>query len=321
MAEIAYLQVTRRCNQVCRFCSNPSTGHLIPLRRAKAWVDRFVSRGYRGLILTGGEPTLHPDLAKIVRYAIKKKIVPRLITNGQNTGKPGFLERLREAGLGQMHVSIYSNRPEVQAFLTQKKDSLACIERSMDEAGRLGVRVDVNTVINHYNADHLSEIVAWVIKRWPFVRHQVWNNMDPQMNRAAENTDTIPKLREFELELHRAMRLLDASGRTFRAERVPLCYMTDFAHTSTETRKIVKKEGRAIYFLDEKGVSFQHKKGYWKYNKSSRCSVCTLNPICAGLYQMDVYYSSEELCPVFVSREEVIRRILPAERAKARGGK
>ena len=46
------------------------------------------------------------------------------------------------------------------------------------------------------------------------------------------------------------MRFLHKEGRTFRVERVPLCYMTEFAHCSTETRKIVKGEERVGDKLD-----------------------------------------------------------------------
>ena len=313
MAEIAYLQLTRVCNQTCRFCSNPETGHTIPLRRAKDWIDRFHERGYAGLILTGGEPTLHPDLAKIIRHARRRGIPPRMITNGQRAGEPGFLESLHEAGLDHMHVSVYSHRPRVQGFLTGKADSLACITRTLDEARRLGMRVDINTVISRYNANHLSGLVRWILKQWPGIHHFVWNNLDPMMNRAAKNTDTIPKLRDLEVELFRAMSHLRASDRTFRVERVPLCFMTDFAECSTETRKIVKSEGRAIYFLDEKGIKVQDQKAFWSYGKAPRCSVCALEPVCAGLYEMDRYYSSDELCPVFVSREELVRRIVASD--------
>lgn len=310
MAEIAYLQLTRRCNQVCRFCSNPPNGRLLPLERAKAWIDRFARKGYAGVILTGGEPTLHTEIEAIVRHARRRGIPPRIITNGQRTAEPGFLERLRDAGLDHLHVSIYSHRPEVQASLTGKKDSLACIERTLDRIGALGLRADANTVLNRYNAGHLGELAAWLIRRWPFLGHFVYNNLDPLMNRASENTDTIPRLRDFELELHRALALLESTGRSFRVERVPLCYMAEFAHAATETRKIVKTEGRAIFFLDEKRLRVQDHKGFWTYGKSPRCARCTLEPICAGLHQMDRYYSSEELCPVFVDRDAVIRRIL-----------
>jgi MoaA/NifB/PqqE/SkfB family radical SAM enzyme len=310
MAEIAYLQLTRLCNQECRFCSNPENGRRIPVRRAKAWIDRFARKGYAGVILTGGEPTLHPDLARLIRHAQTRGIPPRIITNAQRTAEPGLLEGLRSAGLRHMHVSVYSCRPKVQGFLTGKKDSLANIAKTLDEAGRLKLRVDINTVINKYNADHLDALVRWVIGGWPFVRHFVWNNLDPTMNRATKNPDTIPRLRDFELSLFRAMSAVHASGRTFRVERVPLCYMTDFAHCSTETRKLVKSEGRAIYFLDEKGIKVQNTRGFWSYGKAPRCRACALETVCAGLYEMDRYYKSDELCPVFVSKERLARRIL-----------
>jgi len=309
VAEIAYLQLTRVCNQSCRFCSNPDTGHTIPLRRAKTWIDKFKERGYAGLILTGGEPTMHPDLDKLVAYARKRGIPPRIITNGQKLAAKGGLERLRDAGLEHMHVSVYSHRPKTQGFLTGKKDSLSRIFKTLDNAGRLNIRVDINTVINSYNADHLSGLVEQILRRWPYIFHFVWNNLDPLMNRAAENRDTIPKLRDFEVELFRAMTLVKRSGRTFRAERVPLCYMTDFAEFSTETRKIVKSEGRAIYFLDEKGIKVQDKKAFWSYGKAPRCAACSLESVCAGLYEMDRYYSSDELCPVFVPLADVAGRV------------
>ena len=56
------------------------------------------------------------------------------------------------------------------------------------------------------------------------------------------------------VSLELAMEYLHATGRTFRAERVPLCYMKRFAWASTETRKIVKEEERCISFLTKKGL-------------------------------------------------------------------
>ena len=64
------------------------------------------------------------------------------------------------------------------------------------------------------------------------------------------------------------MDYLVSTGRTFRAERVPLCYMRRFAWASTETRKIVKEEERCIRFLDFKG--FIHQKEFL-HGKGSAC--------------------------------------------------
>ena len=308
MAELAYLQVSRVCNQKCLFCSNPANGRVITWDEAATWIDSFAKDGAAGVILTGGEPTLFPELPRLIAYAVSRKLVPRLITNGQSTADLGYLRSLVRAGLAHMHLSIYSCRPEVQARLSSNPDSLGNIRRSLRHAGKLGIRVDINTVINKANAGHLSELVRWVVAQAPQVRHFVWNNLDPRMIRAAVNEEFVPRLRDFEVELHKAMTWLAATGRSFRVERVPLCFMSEFPHRSTETRKFVKEEGRRIYFLDEKGLRVQDRSA-WTYQKSERCRLCRLEALCAGLYQLGVYYSEAELCPVFTDPAWVARRV------------
>lgn len=309
MAELNYLQVARVCNQKCLFCSNPENGRTITLEEGRALVDSFAGNGAAGVILTGGEPTLFAELPSLVAYAREKGLPPRLITNGQRTSSFEYLESLAKAGLEHLHVSVHSHLDEVQGRLTGNPESLRRIRRTLENAGRLGLRVDINTVINKENAGHLSRITAWLAREFPFLRHFVWNNLDPMMNRASLNPGLVPKLSDFEVELHHAMTGLHETGRTFRVERVPLCFMSDFPHRSTETRKFVKEEGRRIFFLDEKGLRVQDRRS-WSYGKAPRCGSCSLDPLCAGLYQMDVYYSSAELCPVFVDAKDVARRVL-----------
>ncbi len=110
-------------------------------------------------------------------------------------------------------------------------------------------------VINHYNESHLDLTVKFLVKQFPDIRHFVWNNLDPLMMRKTKVAfSTLPDFEIFESSLGKAMKYLDETGRTFRVERVPLCFMRDFEHTSTETRKIVKEEERMVYFLDEREV-------------------------------------------------------------------
>lgn len=307
MANLGYIQVTRLCNQKCRFCSNPEREATLTLAEAKAMIDDFVTRGYDGVILTGGEPTMHPDLGEIVSYSHQQGIHPRLITNGQKTADEGVLRDLVDRGLDHLHVSIQSFDPETQAFLTCNDDSLANVLATFEHIGRLGINADVNTTINHYNAGYLDKLVMLLVQRFPFLRHFVWNNLDPSMNRATQNPDVVHRLWECEVSLHRAMQFLESTGRTFRAEKVPLCYMAEYAHCSTETRKIIKGEERIVRFLDEKGMV---RETLFRHGKAAACGVCRFEPICAGLYDMDVHYSSSELFPVFLDPENVRRRVM-----------
>ncbi len=306
MANLGYMQVVRHCNQYCRFCSNPATGWMLDLPTAKKQIDDFVERGYFGIILTGGEPSLSELIPEISRYAVSKNLHVRMITNGSRIAKDGVAASYVEAGLRHFHVSIHSCREEMEDWLTGVKGSFALAMQALEQLGKASAVVNINTVINRFNADHLDENVRYLTGRFPFIRHFVWNNLDPSMGRAETNRDTAHRLADFELSLARAMRFLHAGGRSFRVERVPLCYMTEFAHCSTETRKIVKGEERIVHFLDDKGTIRQTD---FRHPKSEVCRHCSLDEICGGLFELGEHYDLGELHPVFVSKEEIIRKI------------
>jgi MoaA/NifB/PqqE/SkfB family radical SAM enzyme len=306
MANIGYMQLVRHCNQYCRFCSNPASGWMLDLDTAKREIDDFVARGYFGIILTGGEPSLSEIVPDVTRYAIDRGLHVRMITNGSRLAKPEIARAFVEAGLRHYHVSIHSCREELEDFLTGVKGSHALAMSALENLGALDATVNINTVINKLNADHLHENVRTFCERFPFIRHFVWNNLDPSMGRAETNRDTAHRLADFELSLARAMRWLHKTGRTFRVERVPLCYMTEFAHCSTETRKIIKNEERIVHFLDEKGTVRQTD---FVHAKADVCKSCSFDAICGGLFELGDHYDLAELHPVFIPADEIVRKV------------
>lgn len=307
MANLGYMQLVRGCNQYCRFCSNPASGYVLDLATAQRQIDDFVARGYFGIILTGGEPSLSPIVPEVAAYARDRGLHVRMITNGSQLARDGLAERYVAAGLAHFHVSIHSARAELEDFLTGVKGSHQLAMQALERLGAAGATVNINTVINAYNADHLDETVVALTRRFEFISHFVWNNLDPSMGRAETNRDTAPRLADFELSLARAMRYLHRSGRSFRVERVPLCYMTEFAHCSTETRKIVKGEERIVHFLDTKGTVRQTD---FRHPKAEVCRHCTLDGICGGLFERGDHYDPAELAPVFVDPQPIIDRVL-----------
>jgi MoaA/NifB/PqqE/SkfB family radical SAM enzyme len=309
MANLGYIQLTRACNQLCRFCSNPPSGLEATSNAVCALVDDFVERAYDGVILTGGEPTLVPWLTDVVRHASARGLAVRIITNGQLLAEGELLGELVAAGLRHCHVSLYSHDPTVHDALTRNAGSHGRAVRALERIGaEPGLTADVNCVINKYNAGALDELVRFVLQRFPRVRHLVFNNLDARMNRVAENPDTVPKLTDFELSLQRALRLAEASGCSFRVERVPLCYMAEWAHCSTETRKIVKDEERIVHFLDQKGMVRQQKSAF-VHGKADVCRVCRLDAICAGLDGLGEFRDDSELYPVFLDPAPIADRV------------
>jgi len=86
--------------------------------------------------------------------------------------------------------------------------------------------VQINTVINRYNQDHLDKIVVFLTKHFPSIRHFVWNNLDPLMMEKTDITiTTLPDFEVFSESLNKAMNHLYLNNKTFRAERIPLCFL------------------------------------------------------------------------------------------------
>lgn len=284
MANIWYIQVNRHCNNSCHFCSNPSNGRNISYEKWKNIIDDFIMRKYRGIIFTWWEPTLSPDLPKWILYAKQSWIESRIISNWMMCSSYEYMKKLADAWLELVHFSVYSYNPKIHDFLTDTPGSWRKLMLSIGNALNLWVRVQINTVINHYNQKHLDATVMFLVKQFPKIKHFVWNNLDPLMMRKTSTAmSTLPDFDEFEKPLWRAMEFLEKSWRTFRVERVPLCYMKWFEHFSTETRKIVKDEERIVHFLDERDV-VEQKASWFYHDKWPECATCDLNPICAWIW-------------------------------------
>ncbi|MDD2566140.1 MAG: radical SAM protein [Candidatus Gracilibacteria bacterium] len=304
MANIGYIQVNRYCNNNCHFCSNPSNEKDISYERGIELINEFILKKYEGVIFTGGEPTLSKDLPKWIEYAKSKSINSRVISNGSITSDFDFAKKLKDAGLKLIHFSIYSHIEKIHDFLTGNPGSYQNVIKSIQNMTKLGVEVQINTVINHYNEDHLDKIVMFLNKQFPNIYHFVWNNLDPLMMQQTKIAlTTLPNFDAFEISLKKAMDFLTSKRKTFRAERVPLCFMRGYEFVSTETRKIVKNEERLVYFLDsrevinDKGLDFIH-------DKKPECTECDLNPICGGVYESEKFYSYVKVKPQKLSKTE-----------------
>lgn len=309
MAEINYIQVTRICNQNCRYCSNPVNGSIAPFEKVVDILRKYAETNSTGVIFTGGEPTLYPYLPEAIRCSVKLGIPARIITNGLMCSDLSYISTLKKSGLSHIHFSIHSHRKDLHEYITRTAGSFDELLKAIENAGKIGIRADITTVINKYNSKELHLLAEFIIKNFPFVRHIVFNNLDPGEEQPIEDLSAIPVFSEFEASLAKAMRMLDNSGRTFRVEWVPLCFMSEFPHCSTETRKMVKNESRTTFFLDDRDVMRQPS---WKHIYTERCSQCGAKPICAGLFMKNTFYRAEieELCPIFFDVDAVRKKIL-----------
>jgi len=181
------------------------------------------------------------------------------------------------------------------------------------------LHLDINTTINAVNIKYLSEFIGYLINKFPKINHYVFNNLDigesdkNLRSRAWYHKEVIARLYDIELELHKTAKLLINNRKTFRMERVPLCYMSGFEQFSTETRKIIKEESYRCIFIekDKKDVYMElYDPRKERRFKGETCKSCKMNPICAGVC-VEYYdlYGDSELFPVFDNPDNVILKV------------
>lgn len=311
----AYLQITRKCNNRCVFCSNPQFDYQLTLEEIKNVVNDYKKRGVTEITLSGGEPTTYKQLPEIISYLHKNKFDIKIVTNGVNFSDYSYVKKLFDSGLRDVHISVHTYLGEVADKLSRKDGHLKKSLQGISNALRVGMHVSINSTINSLNCKHLSKFIGFMINKFPEIKHYVFNNLDPgnadsiTLSEAWKNQWIIARFVDMELELSRTASLLNKKNKSFRIERVPLCYMQGFEQFSSEARRRVKSEEYLCYFLEKGGNNFlmEIKSGEIERRvKSESCKFCRLDCICAGVSEEYAkLHGLGELFPVFQDPESI----------------
>src|SRR5207302_10883544 len=80
---LAHIIPIRRCNLSCAYC-NEYDDHSapVPVEEMYRRIDRLASFGTTIIIISGGEPLLHPELDLIIRRIRQNGMTAGMITNG-----------------------------------------------------------------------------------------------------------------------------------------------------------------------------------------------------------------------------------------------
>jgi len=113
------LELTEACNLKCRFCYNSQQPILCS--RYKNIIDRLESEKVMEIVLTGGEPMLHPDFIKIVELCSTKFIKVQIQTNGTHITKE-MAKTLESFQVQSVNVSLHGFE-ETNDYLTGVKGS------------------------------------------------------------------------------------------------------------------------------------------------------------------------------------------------------
>ena len=152
---LVWVELTRRCNLTCAHCyieGGAARENEMPASEFYRLIDEFADMGVWAIAFTGGEPTLHPEFASLVRHARKRQLLVGIATNGMFL-TDALLDSLPRDGV---IISISLDNLHVGAaheFNASTRAILRCQES--------GFLTNIMTNSNRESIHYLNKLVEW----------------------------------------------------------------------------------------------------------------------------------------------------------------
>ncbi len=167
---MSWLEPTRKCNITCDACfaiNDPNSQKS--LDRIHQELDTLLQiRRCDAVLIAGGEPLTHPDIAQVVRMVKSRGVKAQLVTNGVGLDPP-LLHELHRNGLYGVtfHVDAHQARPgwkgKNEIELNELRQYFADMVRTEG-----GLVCAYNTTIFPDTLKYVPEIVSWTCRN---IRH------------------------------------------------------------------------------------------------------------------------------------------------------
>jgi 7,8-dihydro-6-hydroxymethylpterin dimethyltransferase len=169
---VGVLEITSSCNLTCPMCyagSSPGGKHL-SLADCKRQIDRLVEVEGRAEVcqLSGGEPTIHPQLEQILEYALSREIDYVMInTNGIRFAKDPALVELVARHKDRMEIYFQFDGLNDDVYRALRGEPLLEIKlAALDALQRAGIQVTlVCTLQGGVNDDQMGPLVEFGLSR------------------------------------------------------------------------------------------------------------------------------------------------------------
>jgi cyclic pyranopterin phosphate synthase len=175
--EYLRISVTDRCNFRCLYCM-PAEGlpwlpkaEILSYEEIAGVVGQLAPLGLRRLRITGGEPTIRPNLERLIRLL---RAVPEiqdiaLSTNGVKL--PELAPVLQDAGLDRLNMSADSLRPERVAAIARRNLGLDPVAAALaaEHAGIGPIKINV-VVMRGINDDEIIDFARLTLEHAWHVR-------------------------------------------------------------------------------------------------------------------------------------------------------
>ncbi|HJL29184.1 MAG TPA: radical SAM protein, partial [Polyangiaceae bacterium LLY-WYZ-15_(1-7)] len=292
----ALIKVGYGCNDHCSFCHTLHVRHVDgSAAEVHAKIRRAKELGHTMVVLSGGEPTIRPELFEWAAHVAELGMDFGLVTNGRLLAYEDAVERLLASRLRYVYLSLHGGTAKVHDLMVRSRAFEETYGALANLTGK-GLDLSVNCVVTKHNAAHLRGLVDAVL---PYPDALVKLSMvEPKGGGDALFRNLMPRVSDIAEKVADAIRYGDAkvaeagaAGPRFVHGALPLCLMPGledrFDDLKTHRFRTMIEVGEPDFFpVDDLN----------KVQPEASCAGCALRGPCPGLYRgYHEVFGAEEL--------------------------
>lgn len=164
-----FLVMDYNCNNACISCAKKleEKGRM-GLEDITKEIDKIRPTEDDFIEISGGEPTLRPDLFDIISN-IKQNYSTNIIilSNGRKFKDISFAKEIKKVGADRVMTTFYSPFEKIHDEITQAEGSFSDAFEGLNNLEGIGLPISVKSIILKQNYLHLSEFVSFAYKNFP----------------------------------------------------------------------------------------------------------------------------------------------------------
>jgi len=299
-----WVRLTRVCNNNCLFCldADEQDGSYEPTESILALLREGRAREFNQAVLSGGEPTLHPDFFAIVSETKKMGYKrTQIITNGRMFSYPGFAERAVAAGLDEATFSLHAGDPSAFEALTRTPGSYDEALKGFMRAAKLsGLAVSVDILLTGRTMPGLT---GW-IKRLSDLGASEFDILYPIPFGEAwkHKNDVFFNLEERAKDIVKAFEFCEERGVKAWSNRIPARVFEGaerFIQSPLKLRVEVEAKRDMFEALANRGVE--------PPCSGERCALCHVADFCRSLRKFSDAVASKKASSILITENNVAR--------------
>jgi len=289
------LKVGFQCNNNCIFCAQAHRKHLgdQTTEKLKKDLEDAYNKGIKEVVFTGGEPTIRPDILKLVTFArdVGYEVI-QIQTNGRMLSYKKFCEKLIKCGVTEFAPALHGHTAEIHDSQTRSPGSYNQVIKGLKNLRELDQYVLSNSVITKFNYKYLPELVQLLIDLEVDQLQMAF--VHPCGNAWKYFNQVVPRKPLVAPYVHKALDIVKNTGIIAMVEAFPFCFMKGYEKYCSEfyIPKAEVKDAEGTVDFDK----WKKESGKIKFDK---CRNCKFDLICEGPWkEYPEVYGKEEFIPL-----------------------